>query len=50
MLVDPVSVAPNVGTSPVTGFEKASRSVIAMFEVADPSATTGDEPVMVEVA
>lgn len=49
-LVVPVSVAPNVGVSPGTGLLLASRKVIVMVEVAEPSAITGPVPLMEELA
>lgn len=49
-MVVPVSVAPKVGVSPVTGLLFASRRVIVTEDVADPSAITGPVPVIVELA
>jgi hypothetical protein len=46
--VVPVSVAENVGVWPITGLLLASFSVTVIVEVAEPSATTGPDPVMVE--
>ncbi len=48
VLLDPVEV--KVGTTPDTGFELASLSVIVMVEVEIPSGFTGPEPVMLDVA
>ncbi len=45
----PVSVAEKVGVLAAIGFEKASRIVMVTVEVLEPSATTGEVPVMVEV-
>mgnify|MGYP006914928582 CR=1 FL=1 len=39
-----------VGVSPLTGLLLASKSVTVTVEVATPLATTGPEPVIVEVA
>ena len=49
-MVVPVSVAPKVGVEPETGLLFTSFNVIVTVEVAVPSATTGDVPVIVEVA
>ena len=46
----PVSVALKVGVSPATGLLNASRRVAVTVEVALPSATTGPEPIIVDVA
>ena len=43
-------VALKVGVSPETGLLFASFKVIVTVDDAEPSATTGPEPVMVEVA
>jgi hypothetical protein len=48
--VDPVSVALNVGTIPLTGLFEASLRVIVTDEVAVPFAITGPVPVIVEFA
>lgn len=45
-----VSVAPKVGTTPETALLDASFSVMVTVEVAEPSATTGEVPVIVELA
>ena len=45
-----MSVAPKVGVEPETGLLFISFKVIVTVEVAVPSATTGDVPVIVEVA
>lgn len=45
-----MSVAENVGVSPDTGLFPASRRVMTMVEVVDPSAVTGPVPVIVEFA
>ena len=45
-----MSVAENVGVWPGTGLLFTSLSVTVIVEVAVPSATTGDVPVIVEVA
>jgi hypothetical protein len=49
-LVDPVFVAEKVGVIPDTGLLETSRSVIVTVEAELPSATTGPEPVIVELA
>ncbi len=43
-------MAPNVGTWPGTGLFATSLSVMVTVEVADPLATTGPDPVIVEFA
>lgn len=43
-------VAVNVGTTPTTGLELASKSVIVTVDVEVPLAVTGPDPAMVEVA
>jgi hypothetical protein len=48
--VEPVSVAEKVGLNPGVGLFEASLRVIVIVEVAAPSATTGPEPVMEELA
>lgn len=48
--VDPVSVAEKVGVSPLTGLFEASRSVITIVDVDEPSAVTGPVPEIVELA
>jgi hypothetical protein len=45
-----VSVAEKVGTDPVTGLLLESLRVIVIVDVAEPSATTGPVPVMLEFA
>ena len=50
MLPEEVSVAENVGVEPDTGLLFTSRRVIVTVEVAEPSATTGEVPVIVEFA
>jgi hypothetical protein len=50
VLVDPVSVAVNVGIIPDTGLFEISLRVTVTVEVAAPSATTGLVPVIVEFA
>lgn len=45
-----VSVAVKVGVAPMTGLFEASFRVMVTVEVAEPSATTGDVPVMEELA
>jgi hypothetical protein len=47
---EPVLVAENVGTVPITGLFEASLSVTVTVDVAVPSATTGPDPVMLEFA
>jgi hypothetical protein len=47
---EPVSVAENVGTVPITGLLEASLRVTVTVDVAVPSATTGPVPVMLEFA
>ena len=49
-MVEPVSVALNVGTCPATALLNASRKVTVIDEVALPSATVGSVPLMVEFA
>ena len=46
----PVSVATKVGTTPETALLLASFKVTVIVEVAEPSATTGVVPVIVEFA
>ena len=48
-MLEPVSVAPKVGTIPETALLAASLSVIVTVEVAVPSATTGVVPVIEEL-
>lgn len=48
-MVDPVSVAPKVGTIPGTALLAASFRVIVTVDVAVPSATTGVVPEIVEL-
>ncbi len=43
-------MAENVGVSPATGLLLISFKVIVTVEVADPSATTGEVPEMLELA
>ena len=50
ILLVPVSVAENVGVWPDTRLLLASFKVMVIVEVATPSAITGPEPVMVELA
>jgi hypothetical protein len=49
-LLVPVSVAVKVGVDPDTVLPKASLRRMVTAEVADPSATTGELPVIVEFA
>lgn len=49
-LVEPVSVAPKVGTIPATGLLDASLRVIVIVDVAVPLATTGPVPEILEFA
>ena len=49
-MVVPVLVAPKVGVVPETALLFASLRVMVTVEVADPSATTGPVPVIVEFA
>ncbi len=50
MFPEDVLVAENVGVCPATGLLLASFSVMVTVDVAVPSATTGDVPVMFEFA